>query len=468
MIESDTTELIRELNDKLEKEVVAFLNTKGGDIFIGVDNEGGVVGVEDADHIQLVITDRIKKNILPSSLGLFEVYAEEIDNKSIVHIRVSAGLERPYYIKQYGMSPLGCYLRIGSGIKQMEPNMIDRLFASRTRNSLRSIPSPRFGEHTFAQLKIYYEEKGYSINDAFLRNLDLFTPNGKINYIGYLLADENSVSFKVAKFAGNNKNELIENEEFGYCSILKATKKILDKLDIENKTFTSVSGAAQRQERRMVDSRALREALINAVVHNDYTREVSPVVEIYSDHLSIVSYGGLVEGLSEEDFFNGRSMPRNRELMRVFRDMQLVEHLGTGMGKILTAYDRSIFHISENFIEIAFPYKEAYSDIPATESDATPPVTPPVAPPVNAIESNMSFTLKQMVLLLEGEMSKNDLMQSLGLKDTKYFKQNILQKAIKLNLIELTQPNSPNSPTQKYRLTPVGESLKKSLFQQEK
>lgn len=99
MIESDTTELKRELNDKLEKEVVAFLNTKGGDIFIGVDNEGGVVGVEDADHIQLAITDRIKKNILPSSLGLFEVYAEEIDNKSIVHIRVSAGLERPYYIK---------------------------------------------------------------------------------------------------------------------------------------------------------------------------------------------------------------------------------------------------------------------------------------------------------------------------------------------------------------------------------
>ena len=73
-----------------------------------------------------------------------------------------------------------------------------------------------------------------------------------------------------------------------------------------------------------------------------------------------------------------------------------------------------------------------------------------------------------MVLLLEGEMSKNALMKSLGLKDTKYFKQNILQKAIKLNLIELTQPNSPNSPTQKYRLTPVGKSLKKSLFEQEK
>lgn len=187
-------------------------------------------------------------------------------------------------------------------------------FASRTRNSLRNIPSPRLGEHKFAQLKIYYEEKGLTVNDSFLRNLDLLTPNGEIYYIGYLLADENSVSFKVAKFAGTNKNELIENEGYGYCSILKATQKILDKLDIENKTFTSVSGAAQCQERKMIDSRALREALINAVVHNDYTREVSPVVEIYSDHLSIVSYVGLVDGLSEEDFFNGKIYPFHHKL----------------------------------------------------------------------------------------------------------------------------------------------------------
>ncbi len=458
MIESDTTELKRELTDKLEKEIVAFLNTKGGDVLIGVDDNGKVVGILDADQIQLTIADRIRTNILPSCLGLFEVYVEEIDDKHIVHIRVSAGSEKPYYLKKYGMSPIGCYLRVGSSVKQMEPSMIDRLFASRTRNSLRNIPSPRLVEHKFAQLKIYYEEKGLTVNDSFLRNLDLFTPNGEINYIGYLLADENSVSFKVAKFAGTNKNELIENEEYGYCSILKATQKILDKLDIENKTFTSVSGAAQRQERKMIDSRALREALINAVVHNDYTREVSPVVEIYSDHLSIVSYGGLVDGLSEEDFFNGRSMPRNRELMRIFRDMKLVEHLGTGMGRILSAYDKSIFHISKNFIEISFPYKEDYTEIIAT---------PPVTPPVTHNASDLNFTVKQMMLLLEGEMSKNDLMQSLGLRDTKYFKQNILQKAIKLNLIELTQPDSPNSPTQKYRLTPIGKSLKESLLNQD-
>ncbi len=151
------------------------------------------------------------------------------------------------------------------------------------------------------------------------------------------------------------------------------------------------------------------------------------------------------------------------ELKRELNDKlekEVVAFLNTKGGDIFIGVDDKGGVIGvENVDQVQFPYKEDYSEII---------VTPPVTPPVNAIESNMSFTLKQMVLLLEGEMSKNDLMQSLRLKDTKYFKQNILQKAIKLNLIELTQPNSPNSPTQKYRLTPIGESLKKSLFQQEK
>lgn len=147
------------------------------------------------------------------------------------------------------------------------------------------------------------------------------------------------------------------------------------------------------------------------------------------------------------------------ELKRELNDKlekEVVAFLNTKGGDIFIGVDNKGGVIGvENVDQVQFPYKEDYSEIIVT-------------PPVNAIESNMSFTLKQMVLLLEGEMSKNDLMQSLGLKDTKYFKQNILQKAIKLNLIELTQPNSPNSPTQKYRLTPVGESLKKSLLKQEK
>ena len=110
-------------------------------------------------------------------------------------------------------------------------------------------------------------------------------------------------------------------------------------------------------ENKLVNPVALREAIINAIVHNDYTREVPPLFEIFSDRIVITSYGGLVEGLSEEDFFKCCSMPRNRQLMRVFKDVGLVEQLGSGMSRILKYYDKSAFEILPNFIKITFKFK---------------------------------------------------------------------------------------------------------------
>ena len=106
----------------------------------------------------------------------------------------------------------------------------------------------------------------------------------------------------------------------------------------------------------MVDKVALREAVINAIVHNDYISGGAPLFEIYDDRITVVSYGGLVGGLTQEEFFSGRSMPRNRELMRVFRDMEFVENFGSGIQRILRVYDRSIFQISDNFIITEFKY----------------------------------------------------------------------------------------------------------------
>jgi predicted HTH transcriptional regulator len=134
----------------------------------------------------------------------------------------------------------------------------------------------------------------------------------------------------------------------------------LDKLRVENRTFAKIT-PRDRLERKMVDETALREAFINAVVHNDYSREVPPVVEIFSDRLTITSYGGLPQGLSRENFFRCRSLPRNRELMRVFKDVGLVEHLGSGMGRILSAYDESIFSFEEGFLVVTFPFANGFS-----------------------------------------------------------------------------------------------------------
>jgi ATP-dependent DNA helicase RecG len=446
--ENDKTEFKSELNDKLEKSVISFLNSRiGGDIYIGIADDGSVLGLDNSDKIQLAITDRIKNNILPTCLGLFDVYSEEIKGKVIIHIVVSSGQEKPYYLKSLGMSPAGCYIRIGSGVKQMDIKMIDGFYASRTRNSLRNIISPRYTDHTFSQLKIYYEERGFQLNDEFLKNLDLYTADSKLNYIAYLLADKNSVSIKVAKYAGNDKCDLIENEEYGFCSLIKATNRVLDKLEIENKTFTKITGAAQRLERRMINKTALREAFINAIVHNDYSREVAPVIEIYSDHLSITSYGGLVEGLSTEEFFNVRSMPRNRELMRVFRDLDLVEHLGSGMNRILKAYDKSIFKLSENFLEVVFPFEEDY--ILDGEQDTV------------QVREQDTIQVENLLRVLNEECTSIDIMKKLSLNNRAYFQSEYLQPAIKKGYIEMTIPDKPNSRLQKYRLTKKGAEIKK-------
>jgi hypothetical protein len=134
----------------------------------------------------------------------------------------------------------------------------------------------------------------------------------------------------------------------------------LDKLRVENKTFAKITPKA-RLEQSMVDETALREAFINAIVHTDYSREVSPVVEIFSDRLTITSYGGLPQGLSRENFFRCRSMPRNRELIRVFKDVGLVEQLGSGMGRILKVYDPSIFMFEDEFLIVTFPFAEGFT-----------------------------------------------------------------------------------------------------------
>jgi predicted HTH transcriptional regulator len=358
MPETNRIEYKRELNDRLERAVVSFLNyAGGGEVLIGVDNNGEACGVDDPDGIQLKIVDRIRNNIRPQTLGLFDVVHTVIDGKDIIRVIVSCGQQRPYYIRKAGMSEQGCFVRVGSSSQPMTEQMIEELISKRRQVTLQSTPSPR-QTLTFKQLSIYYEEKNLEPTGQFLESLDLRQSNGEFNYAAYLLADDNGISIKIAAYAGTDKVDLIETREYGHKCIITATNRILDRLDSENRTFARIT-SKNRLEKERVNTIALREAVINAIVHNDYTKGV-PLTEIFADRIVVTSCGGLVEGLTEEDFFKCRSMPRNRELMRVFRDMELVEQIGSGMSRILKAYDRNIFELSPSFTIVTFPFEEAF------------------------------------------------------------------------------------------------------------
>ena len=193
-------------------------------------------------------------------------------------------------------------MRVGSAIYEMDDKTILELFSKRANLSLSKIPSPR-QDLSFIQLKIYYQECKKTLNNQFAKTLELLLPDGGYNYNAYLLADENGVSIKVARYSGTDKYDLIESEEFGYCSLIKAVKSVLMRLQVENITRTQIT-PAERIERSLVEPIALREAVINAVVHNDYTRQVPTLFEIFSDRIQITTYGGLVAGLSKDEFFN--------------------------------------------------------------------------------------------------------------------------------------------------------------------
>jgi ATP-dependent DNA helicase RecG len=356
MPETNRIEYKRELHTDvdIEKEVIAFLNYhEGGVIYIGIDKTGKVVGVSDADGDVLKIKDRIKNNISPSAMGLFDVVVEEHEGKEIVKIIVASGSEKPYFKKKYGMTEKGCFIRVGTAAEPMPQGMIDKLFSTRTRNSIGKIRSNR-QDLTFEQLRIYYEEKRKPLNSQFKKSLELLTEDGALNYAAYLLADENGVSIKVAKYRGTNRVDLIENNEYGYCSLIKATKSVLDKIELENRTATQIT-SKERIDRRLWNPVAIREAIINSIVHNDFTREVPPKFEIFADRIEITSAGTLPEGLNEDDFFDGVSIPRNRELMRVYRDLELVEQLGSGVPRILESYGKECFRFMGNFIRMTFP-----------------------------------------------------------------------------------------------------------------
>ena len=450
--ENNRTEFKAELNDKLEKEVVAFLNNReGGVLYIGMDDDGKPVGVPDLDGIQLKIADRIKNNIFPSTLGLFDIISDTVDNVPVIKILISSGLEKPYYIKKNGMSPSGCYIRMGTSSQPMTTTMIDDLYSKRIHTTLRNIPSPR-QDLTFAQLKIYYQERGLELNEKFANSLELLTPDGKYNYIAYLLADENGVSIKVAKYAGTDKVDLIENEEYGYCSLIKAANQVMEKLKIENSTMAKVTGT-KRIEKNLVEPIPMREAVINAIVHSDYSREIPPVFEIFSDRMVFTSYGGLIPGQSEQDFFSCSSMPRNRELMRVFKDVGLVEQLGSGMSRILKVYDKNIFKISEHFIKVEFPFsilkdmssnddnkKYGSGNIGSTQENTQ-----------DSTQENTQDNIQIKILkFCEKPRSKKEIAEYMGYKDAKSFSKRYLTPLCDSGKIQMTIPEHPTSRNQKY------------------
>lgn len=354
-IESEIMELKEKYSDTIAREIVSFLNTDGGTIVVGVKDNGTVIGVDKLDETLRKISDVITMQIEPNPQDEVTTEVKFDEQKPLILINVSKGTKNIYCQKKYGFSSNGCTIRVGTTCKEMtaeqiriryEQNFVDSEYMLKKRSSL--------NELTFRELKIYYAEKGFHVNDSFETNLNLKNEKGEYNLLAELLADKNNIPFIFVKFQGSNKASISERNDFGYGCILTTYTKIKNKLVAEN-TCLSNTTVRPRVDKYLYDIDCVDEALLNAIVHNDWTI-TEPQISMFYNRIEILSHGGLPRGMTKKQFFEGISKPRNVTLMRIFLSMNLVEHTGHGVPTIVEKYGENAFEIEDNYIKCTIPF----------------------------------------------------------------------------------------------------------------
>lgn len=260
-IESEIMELREKYSDTIAREIVSFLNTDGGTIVVGVKDNGAVIGVDKLDETLRKISDVITMQIEPNPQDEVSTEVKFDEQKPLILINVSKGAKNIYCQKKYGFSSNGCTIRVGTTCKEMtaeqiriryEQNFVDSEYMLKKRSSLNDL--------TFRELKIYYTEKGFHMNDSFETNLNLRNEKGEYNLLAELLADKNNIPFIFVKFQGSNKASISERNDFGYGCILTTYTKIKNKLVAEN-TCLSNTTVRPRVDKYLYDIDCVDEAL---------------------------------------------------------------------------------------------------------------------------------------------------------------------------------------------------------------
>ena len=333
--EDQKTELKVELTKDIKKEVVAFANSNDGTIYIGIDDNGKIIGLKNAEKDLEALSGMIREGIC-SDLTLYtKIYIENIENKDIIIVKVSEAPNKPYYLAEKGLKSSGVYLRHGNVSVQASEEVIKKMLLESNSNSFENNISINQNLH-FEYLKEAFKKHNIEINDNKFKSLNITTLNGQYTNLGLLLSDECPYSIKCAIFNGNNKIEFKDRKEFT-GSVLKQVNDTYEYLDLYNKTKGKIVGL-ERQDIRDYPEYALRESLLNAVIHRDYNFTGSILISLFDDHYEITSLGGLVKGISLKDLYAGVSESRNPNLANIFYRLRYVESFGTGIGRILESY----------------------------------------------------------------------------------------------------------------------------------
>lgn len=325
----------REYTDQIRKAVIAFANTDGGAVLVGVDDDGTVRGVDDVDGTRVRVGNLIRDSIRPDVRAFVSVTEEERGGRTVLRFDVQRGTARPYYWKAKGLRPEGVFVRQDAASVPASEAAIREMLLASADGAFERMRSLR-QDLTFGAAAAFFRERKVAFGPAQRRSLGLVGEDGLFTNLALLLSDQCPFTLKLAVFEGTGKTVFRERREIG-GSVLAQVREAFDYLDKWNRTRAEVRGL-DRVDRRDYPPEAVREALLNAVVHRDYALPGADLVSLFDDRLEVLSAGGLVRGVSLSDVLLGLSALRNAALAGVFYRLRLIEAYGTGLLKIREAY----------------------------------------------------------------------------------------------------------------------------------
>ena len=408
--ESEKVEYKTQMLEDLYKEVIAFANTEGGTVYIGVDDRGNVTGIDNVDDTYTRATNGIRDAIQPDVSMFVRTMLE--DNQTL-RIEVGEGSHKPYYLKSKGIKSTGVFVRQGTSSVPASPEQIRRMIKTSDGDvfeSMRAMEQTltfRAAEAAFLRYNVAFSKDKYLA--LGLKSLQ----DGQYTNLAWILSDQCQHTTKVAVF-GDAANTVFKDAKEFSGSIFQQLEDAFSYLMLCNRTAASFEGL-NRIDKSDYPQEALREALLNALVHRDYSFSGSTIINVNDAGMAFISIGGLLPGLSAEDIRSGISQPRNRNLAEIFHRLRLIEAYGTGIRRIYSLYQSSALQprieVTPNTFKMSLPNMNgmaAQEAKPSRPSEASLAITP------------------QMQLVLDyleayGEMSDEELQELLNVKRTRAY-----------------------------------------------
>ncbi len=323
----------------LAKTVIAFSNTGGGKLIIGVDDQCKIVGLKpDVDIFELqdkvasMIYETCYPNILP------DIYTTTIDDSLLLVIEVHRGNLLPYHVKNKQKNE-SVYIRVGATNRKASFENILELERLRMNISYDQEPNREFSFESLdiSPLADRFRKFGKTFDNMVMKNLKLIhEENGKFlptNGLLILLGKFEHARIKCSRFKGITMDVFLDRKEYEgdlFSQLENAENFIKNHINLSS----DIKGL-QREDHYEIPSEALRESLVNAVTHRDYTNDGRDIkIGIYDDMVNIVSPGAFPGTITQNDILEGRSEIRNKVIARVFKELNYIEQWGSGIRRI--------------------------------------------------------------------------------------------------------------------------------------